>query len=157
MTSRMNHEHWTNDQLIENLYGLRSEDDHLTSCAACTQQLQEMRQSRSALEAEWKADHAVSFEFLAAQRRRIYAEVERPRRWWSLAGHPQWASAALVVTLLAGGATLVEQKYRSGPSTPTAANVANTLSDSQLADEVSSFADSAEPNAAAPLQQLFED
>ncbi len=157
MTSRMNGEHWTTDHFIEYLYGLRLDDGHLASCVACAAKLQELQNSRAAVEAEWTAHDAISFDLLAAQRRRIYAAIQEPRRWWSLAGRPQLASAAVVVTLLAGGATLVEHKYASGPSTPAVPKVANTLSDSQLAEEVSSFADSAEPNAAAPLQQLFED
>jgi anti-sigma factor RsiW len=154
--SNMSREHWTNDQLIEYLYGLRSDEGHLAGCDECRSRLHELESSRQALEAEWKASDDVPSELLAAQRRRIYQVVDKPQRWWSLAGRPQWASAAVVVVLLAGGATLVEQRHANAPSAP-AHQLVKPVSDSELADEVSSIADSSEPNAAAPLEGLFAD
>ena len=140
--------HWTDEQLIEHLYGVGCEDPHLHACAACQARLSSMQAQRQALDGA--ASHEdVSFEFLAAQRRKIYAMLTEPRRFWSDGQLRRWASAAATILILGGGLLVYEDHKQQ--------SVDNKISDAQLAREVSSMAQESEPQATAPLQALFEE
>ncbi len=138
--------HWTDDRLLGWLYGVEPEDAHFESCAACRERVAALKANRAAVEGVSQPD--VSFEFLAAQRRNIYARVAEPHRLWSRAGLRRWASAAATLLILGGGVVLYENR-------PHPAD--NQLSDAQLAQQVSNMAQDAEPQSTAPLQALFEE
>jgi anti-sigma factor RsiW len=139
--------HWTNEQLIEHLYGVAA-DQHLDACPDCQARLSSMQARRQAVETNSSEDDA-SFEVLAAQRRRIYARLSEPRPFWSDARLRRWASAAAMIAVLGGGFLVYEDHKQQVMD--------NKISDAQLAQEVSSMAQESEPQPTAPLQVLFEE
>ncbi len=141
--------HWTDGQLIEYLYGLSQQDDHFPGCAHCQARVAWMQANRQAVELNHASQDDVSYDLLAAQRRKIYARLTQPMRWWSPAQFPRWASAAATIIVLGGGLLVYEQKH--------AQVSADKVSDAQLAQEVSSMAQDSEPQATAPLQELFDE
>jgi anti-sigma factor RsiW len=137
-------EHLNKDQLLDRLYGiadgqdLRLWDLHLEDCAECAQRLSEMREMQAAL----AANPDVSSDFLAAQRRKIYARMgEQPR------ANRAWAPALAAACLLAIGIVI----YR--PAAP----LHTDSQDAQLFAEVYSMEQSTEPRAAEPIHALFEE
>ena len=141
--------HWTDDELIEHLYGLEPEDGHLAVCTACQKRLSSMQAARQTVELNSSDD--VSFDFLAAQRRRIYAGLTGRMHWWPQLPLRRWASAAAVLSILGGALVLYQERIAQRPATDS------KISDVQLAQEVSGMADDAEPQPTAPLQALFEE
>jgi len=142
--------HWTDEQLIEYLYGVGPEDGHLGGCSDCRTRLASMQARRRSLEFSPSSESEVSFDFLASQRRKIYARLTEPRHWWSGLQPRRLASAAAAVLVLGGGLLLYEENHKQ----PI---VNDGVSDAQLAQEVSSMAENPEPPAAAPLQAFFEE
>lgn len=141
--------HWTDEQLIAHLYGVGPQDPHVDNCADCQARLLAMQSQRKAEELA-ASPGEVGFEFLAAQRRQIYAKITEPARWWSRLQLRRWASAAAGLAVIAGGLLIVEHD-RKPPVVP------NNISDAQLAQDVSRMAEDSEPPATAPLQALFEE
>ena len=148
--------HLTNHELLNRLYGLGEAegelDLHLGDCAECAERWRVFERRR----AETGAEPRVSIEFLAAQRRAIYARLEdRP------AGlHVRWAPALATGFLLAAGAYLAIPARHAVPQVPdrpvpVARVVRAEMSDEQLFSTVYSMEQSAEPRAAVPLHALF--
>jgi hypothetical protein len=139
--------HLKADELLDRLYGLNSDvaqDAHLESCADCRRHWNEMR----SMKATFSVPVPMSNDFLAAQRRKIYARLgEEPRT--KLA----WAPALAATALLAIGIAV----YR--PVTPPAQHhVAQPeAGDAQLFADVYSMEQSMEPSVAAPIHTLFVD
>ncbi len=142
--------HWTDEQLIEYLYGVGPENHHLDTCPHCQDRLSAMQARRQAVELNPFSQEDASFEFLAAQRRKIYARVTEPSRWWSQTQLRRWASAAAMALVLGGGFVVYEQNHRQQM-------IDNKVSDAQLAQDVSLMAQDSEPQPTAPLQALFDE
>jgi hypothetical protein len=141
--------HWTDDQLIAHLYSVGPEDGHINFCGECQVRLNAMEQRRDAIERRSSGDRDVTFEFLAAQRRSIYAKITAPVRWWSTLPVRRWTSLVATTLLLAGSIFLYEENRSHYTNT--------NLTDAQLAQEVSQMASDSEPQSTAPLQALFEE
>lgn len=141
-------DHLNDDELIASLYDASPPDAHLASCAECQARVATMRAHRLAVEAD--AAEEISFDFLAAQRRSIYAQLTESSGWSPRLRFRAWASAAVGVLVLAGGLFIYEQKQ--APPVSDAA-----ISDAQLAQQVSNMAQDPEPSSTAPLQALFEE
>jgi anti-sigma-K factor RskA len=139
--------HWTDDQLIDSLYGIGPEDNHAQMCAECQGRLAVLQANRQAVESGGHED--VSFEFLAAQRREIYAKITAPQSWWSNLLSRRWTSAAATAVALTAGVFVYQQKHQQ--------IMHNEVSDAQLAREVSCMGQDLEPHPTAPLQALFEE
>jgi len=140
--------HWTDEQLIEHLYGIGPEGKHIEECSDCRERLSRMLAARHLIEAESAPLEQVPFDRLAAQRRNVYARIAGiPTAWLGLQ-LPRWAAAAAMIALLGGGAFLYEQNHRRQI-------LQNKLTDAQLAQEVSQIATDSEPSPTAPLQELF--
>ncbi len=139
--------HLSDEQLIAHLYGVEPEDTHLESCEECHARLFQMQANRATAEAG--LEEAVGFDFLAAQRRKIYARLSDRSGWWSGAHVRRWASAGATVLVLGGGLLLYEERRQQATE--------NRVSDAQLAQQVSSMAQDFEPQPTAPLQALFEE
>jgi hypothetical protein len=137
--------HLTTDQLVDQLYGLVSGEyfsgEHLNSCAECSARLEELRERR-AMAAE---SVPVAHDFLAAQRRNIYARMGE---------HPQtrmkWVPALAAACLVIAGVST----WR--PSTQVAKPEILTERDAQLFSDVYSMEQSMEPLAAKPIHAIFE-
>ena len=130
--------HLTNDELVDLLYGVGG-GSHLDECRACSERFEELRE-RKAMAAE---PVAVPWDFLAEQRRNIYARMgTRPQ-----AGVAHWVPAlAAVVCLIAVGL------FSYHPERTTKAEIIDT----QLFSDVYSMEQSMEPIAAQPIHALFE-
>jgi hypothetical protein len=142
--------HWTDEQLIEHLYGVGPEDGHIQQCMDCQARFSAMQANRHAIERAGSSQADVSFEFLAAQRRQIYAKLTEPAHWWSHFELKRWVSAAATVLVAGGGLFLYEQNHKQQM-------VDNRVSDAQLAQEVSRMAQESEALPTAPLHALFEE
>jgi len=138
--------HWTDDQLIAHLYGVGPDDGHLHECRDCLSRLSVIEGCQEAL----RSSEEVSFELLAAQRRRIYAKLTRPAHWWSGFHLGRWASAGAALFVLGGGVLYYEEQQRQQTAN-------NMLSDAQLAQDVSRMSENSEAQPTAPLQALFEE
>ena len=138
--------HWTDDQLVAHLYGVGPGDNHLLACSACQGRLSDMRSYRDGVE----QTPIVSTEFLAAQRRQIYAKIAQSERWWSGMRMRRIASATATLLVLGGGLMVYEEHHQQDV-------MHESVSDAQLAAQVSSMAQDSEPGPTAPLQALFEE
>jgi hypothetical protein len=144
-SGHLNSGHLNNDELIGRLYGVtRADDDsHLENCGACASRQSELAQKRAELITAAQPV-TVSSEFLAAQRRRIYARLGQPPR-----SRMRWVPAFAAACLLAVGVFV----YR-----PAAVPIQHPeAADAQLFSEVYSMAQSTEPLAAEPIHALLED
>ncbi len=143
--------HWTDEQLISYLYGIGPEDKHIEECVGCQQRVSALQASRRELEAECAPGDEVSTEFLAAQRRNIYARLSPRSSWWSASQTRSWASAAATVLILGGGLFFYEENHARQTTSR------DRVSDVQLAQEMSQISQDVEPEPAAPLQALFDE
>lgn len=140
----MNAPHWTDEQLVSHLYGVGPEDGHLNECPECRSRIAGMQSNRQLLEAIPDAGDGVSPEFLARQRRAIYAGLGKPRR----AFLPRWAPAIATLAVAAAGFIVLEERHQA--SHPP-------ISDAQLVEEVSQMAQDPTPSAVAPMEALFQE
>lgn len=152
--------HITNDELLDRLYGLGEAEgetnQHLQGCAECADRWRAFERRR----AETLAWPPVSSEFLAGQRREIYARLEEP----SGGLHVRWAPALAAGFLLAAGVYFAIPGRHVVPQTSTTAHsrpapaahvVHAEMTDEQLFSNVYSMEQSAEPRAAVPMHALF--
>jgi hypothetical protein len=136
------HRHLTDEELIERLYGL-GETPPPASCETCRRRWEGLLERRrrylgsvAELPEAWLAD----------QRRRIYARIERAETgFWGV--RPAGVLAALGVVAFG----LVLSLPAPEPQPTRAAN------DSQFFTEIYSLVESPEPRAAAPIHSLFEE
>src|SRR5262245_20921045 len=136
----MENSHWTDDELIERLYGVGRDDSHLAACADCRGRLADLEKARKVLlEAP-----ELSPEVLRSQRSRIeerLAAAEPPRRLI-----PAIAMAVLLVVSIA--------LNRPAPMPSTSSTQPNA--DARWFEEVFSQVSTAEPQTVAPLHALFQ-
>ncbi len=135
----MTSEHWTPEQMLDHLYGLRAADEHLEACQECSARAKSLALSRS----RSAAPPEISDDFLAAQRRRIHARIGSPVRGW----HPlRWAVSAMAVLVIVLGLSM----YRSNP-------VVTPNHDDQFFTEISTMAQNPAPQAVQPIEALVQD
>jgi hypothetical protein len=143
----MTAKHWTEEELVAHLYGIGPEDGHISKCAECSERLQTMQSARSQCESLYNDADQVSFDFLAAQRRRIYERISQPRGRERMRRFAPALAASLV---LAGGLFLYDQQHDQSA-------VLVKPSDNQLVEDVGRVAMNPEPAPVAPLRALFEE
>jgi len=134
--------HLTSDELVDRLYGMGA-PDHLHDCADCADRFRQLEKRRE-MAAESQPE---SHEFMAAQRRNIYARMgERPQ------GRMKWVPAlAAAACLIAVGVVA----HRPAPFTAQTAKP-EMIDDGQLFSDVYSMEQSMEPIAASPIHAIFE-
>ena len=138
--------HLNHDELLDCLYGIggREVQAHLLGCDECAGRYASYERRRP----EAASSIEVSSDFLASQRRAVYARLGEPPR-----NQAKWAPALAAGVLLALGLFL----WPSSPVPEQPAPAAKTeISDDQLFSDVYSIEESIEPRAAAPIQRLFE-
>ena len=134
--------HWTENDFTEWLYGLKSGSAHLDECLECS------RIARSLELRKTQATEApeVSSDFLAAQRRSIYARLDQPPRHWA---HSRWIlSLAMLVMVVIASFGLLRQRPSPSPLASPA--------DEKLFSDLASIDQSNEPRAIQPIENLFE-
>ncbi len=139
--------HWTDEQIVDHIYGVGPADGHIDSCRECAGRFLAFQQRRLSLESAAPPRDALSDDFIAAQRRAIYARISEPRTLWSLLPLRRLASAAATVIVLAGAFMFYQDRE-------TRQVARAQVSDAQLAQEVSQMAVD-EPQSTAPLKALF--
>ena len=144
--------HWTDDELIEHLYGVGPNDRHLDVCRECQTRFSAAQSVRHRLEADLLPSHdeTVSHDFLMAQRRRIYARLSQPANRSTGISVNRWVPAAATLLVVAGGLVVYDQRSRHVEN-------AGHVTDVQLARDVSCMAVDSEPRSTAPLRALFEE
>lgn len=131
--------HLTNDQLVDQLYGL-AQHQHLSDCGVCAKRWSDLRARREQIVT---AAGGESDEFFMAQRARVRARLEKEPR-----ARLGWVPAAVAAACLLAVGLFVHRP---------AAAPAMDAGDAQLFSDVYSMEQSVEPNAAAPIHALFED
>ena len=139
MNSEMK-QHLSADELVDRLYGVGN-SEHFDECGECRQRLEQLRERRAMAAAPVAASH----DFLAAQRRSIYARMgERPQKKWV----PALAAAACMI---AAGVFVYH---------PTEQAVSQTakpeIDSAQLFSDVYSMEQSMEQLAAKPIHAIFD-
>jgi hypothetical protein len=130
--------HLTTDELVDRLYGVGA-SEHADECGECSERFEQLRERRATMAEPVAASH----DFLAAQRRSIYARMsEKPQ------ARTKWvpALAAAACLLVAGVLT-----YR-----PVVQVAKPEVLDPQLFTDVYSMEQSMEPLAAKPIDALFD-
>jgi anti-sigma factor RsiW len=130
--------HLTTDELVDRLYGV-SEPGHLDHCAECAERFRRLRELH-----ETAAEPVPeSYEFLAAQRRNIYARMgERPQT------RMKWVPALAAAAFLAAVGMFAYHPSRQVAKPQ--------IDDAQLFSDVYSMEQSMEPVAAKPIHAIFE-
>jgi len=137
--------HWTSDDLVDHMYGLRDADEHLGECGECGEKLRELGRRRAAVtNPALAAGRNVSVAVLAAQRRAVLERIEAPPRRML-----RWVPALTAAGLLAAGVLVYRPMQTPAPHPES--------SDAQLFADIYSVEESAEPRAAAPMHELFEE
>lgn len=142
----MNQDHLTHEELLAQIYGVGGIEAHVRDCADCSARLQtmELRRQDSAALPE------VSNSYLAQQRRSIYARIED-----GVSTQARWAPALAAAFLLAIGIALYHPHASMRPAS-TQASVSAESTTEQLFSDLYSMEQSVEPEAAAPIHELFE-
>jgi hypothetical protein len=148
MEGLTNQVHLSDEELLDGFYAGSLPGEHLNRCAECRARLKDLSGQRLALETDYRPEDELGFDFLAAQRRRIYTRIDQRQSGGWFVGVRRWATAAGVIVAIGGGLAVVEQQHRSQLER-------ERLSDAQLVADVSQFAASSEPQPAAPLRALF--
>jgi len=155
-----NHEHLSNDVLIDGLYGVAAVDiaGCVRECPACAARWEELRERRAAMLAPLE----VGADLLAAQRKSVYRRIEHPTvlekasAWMG----PLVAGAAAACVLAVGVMVHGWQVNSAAPSLPASAGTAIVLpagmTDTQLYSDVYALEQSFEPSTASSIGVLFE-
>lgn len=140
--------HWTDEQIIDHIYGVGPADGHMDACRECAARLTALQHHRLFVDSAMLSQEALREDFVAAQRRAIYTKISQPQTLWNLLTLRRLASGAVTVIVLAGGFLFYQERQAS--------DVAKSqVSDAQLAQEVSQMAFDGEPQSTAPLKALF--
>jgi predicted anti-sigma-YlaC factor YlaD len=142
--------HLSQDELLDQVYGVGSKDAHLRTCAECSGRLDALLRTKAQLRAQADPSATIPNEFLAAQRRSIYSRLDQ-----AAASHVRWAPALAGMGLLAMGVLLFPHAQVRVARTP-APTPRVELTTNQLFSDLYSKEQSLEPSAEAPLHELFE-
>ena len=136
--------HYSNEDLINRLYGIGRSDSHVEQCEDCRARWEQLLERRR----EIMEPPEVPAEFLAAQRREVYRRLESNRSWWAWRLGPALATVSVLVL------GIVLSRPVPAPE-PTLA--VNTNGDAEFFAEIYSMVESTEPWAAEPIYGLFEE
>ena len=134
--------HWSDEELVDRLYGLAPEDGHVEECGSCGGRWQALLARRQ----EVLRTPAVPAAMLARQRGKIEARVKRHAAgFWTVPLAP--ALAALCVAIVG----IFLSRPAPAPQPMVAAE------DIEFYNEIYSLVDSMVPSAAEPIYGLFEE
>lgn len=135
--------HWQEEDLLARLYGLtpEAEDAHLAACLDCRARWDTLVAARRGVLVEPLVPEYI----LHAQRRAIFARIDRARSPWRWIPVPVLATAAV----LALGIALHQPAPVPAPQQTAA------ISDTQLMNEIATMANQEEPRATETLKGLF--
>jgi hypothetical protein len=138
----MTYRKWTEDDLIDRMYGLSEVPAELQ---AAWESSAEYQREWDAVRSERRrsAEAEVEGSFLAEQRRRIWARLERRDPVW-----PKWVSAGVATAALCAAVFLYNPRQAE-------VAVAPEVSDAQFFAEIANLEQSLEPRAVRPVRGLF--
>ena len=142
----MNGKHWSEDELLDRLYGVGPDDDHLSVCAECDERLQALAARRRVVVSNEECTVAPAL--LLRQRVAVMERIERPGS--SLVS---WRAATAFTCAIA--IVLIFAVYQ--PQRPKAVVTQTASSDAQFFSEIYSEVEQIEPRAAKPMRRLFEE
>ena len=136
----MNGTHWSDDDLLEHLYGLKSENEHFKTCSECAARARILEDARARIAEPPDVPH----ELLEAQRRSIHQRLGSRVYTW----HPmRWAMSAAAIGAIALGLTLFQTREPQHPHS----------GDDQFYAELSSLEQTTAPRAVQAIDALVED
>ncbi len=135
-------DHWSDDDLVARLYGVKPEDAHLWKCDSCIRRWESVRSRYVNLR---PAAVEVPESFLSAQRRAIEARLGKKHTSVRLALVPVMAALILAVGFVA---------IRPVPQQKP---VPQAASDTKLFEDIFAQASSTEPGPVSPIRSLFEE
>jgi hypothetical protein len=136
--------HWTEDDFTNWLYGLKACTDHLKECPECGRRARELQARRQQV----LDQPEVSWELLAAQRRRIYQRMGEPSRHWA---PMRWVASVAMLLIVAVLSFHLWQPVQNTQTVQLA-----TPADEQLFSDLATIEQSNEPKAFKPIQKLFQ-
>jgi hypothetical protein len=142
--------HWTDEQLIADSYGVGPADGHLGACSECRARRAALIDARNTRERLAPVGDEVSFDYLAAQRRGIYARLAQPARM----AFRRLAPTAAAMLVIGAGVFTYQEEHRPITSSPSV--VQTHISDAQLVNEVAEMGQDSEPAPVAPIEELFD-
>jgi hypothetical protein len=140
----MNSTHWTDEELLDRLYGVGREDNHLEACAECGARWNDLAASRRTL----KSEPEVNPSFLLRQHMAVMERVEPSR-----SSFITWKA----VTAVAGACAMALGFVIYHPEQPKTVVVRTVTSDSQFFSEIYSAVEQTEPRAVKPIRRLVEE
>lgn len=140
----MNGKHWSDDELLDHLYGVGPENNHLKACADCSERWHTLEASRRA----FMQDPEVSSVRLLQQRTAILQRIERSQ---STFFSWRFLTALSGATAMALGVLV----YTPQHTNPVAVQTAS--SDTQFFSEIYSEMEQTEPRAVRPIRKLFKE
>ena len=145
----MNGKHWSEDELLDRLYGVGPENDHLDVCADCGARWRELTASRQALvQRAAAAESDIDAVRLLRQREAVMDRIDRAVNIFV-----PWRA----VTAFAGVAAMILGLVIYHPERPKVEAVQTASSDSQFFNEIYSDLQQTEPRAAKPIRGLFQE
>lgn len=142
----MNGKHWSEDELLDRLYGVGPDDDHLRICAECDGRLQALAARRRVVVSN--EESTVDPALLLRQRVAVMERIERPGS--SLVS---WRAATAFTCAIA--IILIFAVYQ--PQRSKSVVTQRASSDAQFFSEIYSEMEQIEPRAAKPMRRLFEE
>ena len=141
----MTQRHWTNDELLDHLYGVGPADGHDLECADCRGRLAALETRRTGrLDEPW-----IPEEFLRAQRGAIAIGIAgtggRKASWWHA---PVWAAVLVAIAVVLSWPQPPREKLTAGGN-PAGGDAGMYL-------EIYQTISTEEPRALAPMHNLFE-
>ena len=130
--------HLTAEELIDQVYGLERRE-HVETCAECSERLKGLLAQKASTAGPVPA----SDEFLAAQRRNIYARMGAQPQ-----GRMKWVPALAAAACLIAVSVVAYHPEAQAPKPE--------IDDAQLFSDVYSMEQSMEPMAAKPIHAIFD-
>ncbi len=129
--------HWTDDDLLDHLYGLKQDDAHLAECSSCVERARKLEVTRQ----RTAEGPDVPWAMLAEQRRNIHRRLGEPVH----SSHKFiWVTSLAVLFVLMIGLTFFRTKH-------------DTYSDDQFYSDVSALVQNPAPQAVQPIESLIEE
>jgi hypothetical protein len=141
----MNGKHWGEDDLLDRLYGVGPDDDHLKDCAECGERWQALLARRHALGDQVEVDPSR----LLRQRVAVMDRIER-----SSTSLVSWRA---VVVGFASATAMMLGLIVYHPERPKPNPVTTASSDTQFFSEIYSEMEQTEPRAVKPMRRLFQE
>lgn len=155
MNENLHHMHWTEDELLDRLYGLDApagkDVSHLNNCVECAGR---WRRLEAARERSLNTVATVDENRLRRQREAVWRRVDAAKRPWLWRAVPATATVMMLMVGVALHQTPAPEVPRQTIAAAQPAEFAQ--SDDQFFQEIASVANAEEPSSAAAIRNLFD-